>query len=165
MSETTAENRRQILEMVAAGQITAEEAERLMAAMEKPEAAKGPEAAWSASGGATGGTASGTGTTAAAGRARPKYMRIAVDVEEKAGKAPTKVNIRVPLLLLRSGVKLAGLMPRTALAKVENAMRKNGFPMDLSQAKPENLDEMVDVLKDMTIDVDEDDAKVRILFE
>ena len=57
MSETTAENRRQILEMVAAGQITAEEAERLMAAMEKPEAAKGPEAAWPASGGATGGAA------------------------------------------------------------------------------------------------------------
>ncbi len=53
MSETTAENRRQILEMVAAGKITAEEAERLMAAMEKPEAAKGPEAAWPASGGAT----------------------------------------------------------------------------------------------------------------
>ena len=92
-------------------------------------------------------------------------MRIAVDVEEKAGKAPTKVNIRVPLLLLRSGVKLAGLMPQAARAKVEDAMRKNGFPMDLSQVKPENLDEMVDVLQDMTIDVDEDDAKVRILFE
>jgi hypothetical protein len=160
MSETTAENRRQILEMVAAGQITADEAERLMAAMEKPEAAKGPEATWSATGGA-----SGTGTTAAAGRARPKYMRIAVDVEEKSGKAPTKVNIRVPLLLLRSGVKLAGLMPQAARAKVEDAMRKNGFPMDLSQVKPGNLDEMVDVLQDMTIDVDEDDAKVRILFE
>ena len=62
------EDRKQILQMLAAGQITAEEAERLMAAIEQPTpvlsaAAAGP--------GAPG--------------QKPKYLRIAVDTEAGHG--------------------------------------------------------------------------------
>jgi hypothetical protein len=48
---------------------------------------------------------------------------------------------------------------------MEDAMRKNGVAMDLSAIRPENLEEIVEQLQDLTIDVDDDKAKVRIYAE
>jgi hypothetical protein len=139
------ENRKQILEMLAAGKITADEAERLIAAMEhEPGAA-----------------AAGDGTA----KPRAKYLHVTVDAESYPGKPPTKVNIRVPMQLLRSGVRLAGLIPLQARTHVEEAMRQKGIDIDLSQIRPENLEEIVDQLQDITVDVDDDKAKVRVYAE
>lgn len=138
------EDRRQILEMLAAGKINADEAERLIAALEKEPAA-------------TAGNADG------AAKAKAKYIRVMVDADHE-GKT-SKVNIRVPMQLLRSGVRLAGLIPVQAREHVEDAMRKNGIAMDLSSIRPENLEEIVDQLQDLTVDVDDDSAKVRIYAE
>ncbi len=138
------ENRRQILEMLAAGKINAEEAERLMAALENEAPAASPRTA---------------------AQAKAKYIRVTVDAANHSGKTPTKVNIRVPVQLLRSGVQLASLIPAQARAHVENAMHKEGFAFDLSQIRPENLEEIVDQLQDLTIDVDDDNTKVRIFTE
>ena len=71
-----------------------------------------------------------------------KYIRVTVDAGNRGGKTPTKVNIRVPVQLLRSGVRLAGLIPAQARVHVENAMSKEGFAFDLSQIRPENLEEI-----------------------
>jgi polyhydroxyalkanoate synthesis regulator phasin len=138
------ENRRNILEMLGAGKINADEAERLLAAL-------GDEAKASAAGGEV--------------KTKAKYIHVTVDAENRDGKTPTKVNIRVPMQLLRSGVRLAGLIPAQARTHVEDAMRKNGVSLDLSQIRPENLEEIVDQLQDLTIDVDDDNAKVRIYAE
>lgn len=138
------ENRRQILEMVASGKITAEEGERLMKALENETPATSPSLGV---------------------KAKAKYIRVTVDAGNQSGKTPTKVNIRVPVQLLRSGVRLAGLIPAQARVHVENAMSKEGFAFDLSQIRPENLEEIVDQLQDLTIDVDDDDTKVRIFTE
>ncbi len=138
------ENRRQILEMLAAGKINADEAERLMAALEN-------------------GTASAAGNAGGETKAKAKYIHVMVDAEN--GGKGAKVNIRVPMQLLRSGVRLAGLIPVQAREHVEGAMRKNGFPMDLSAIRPENLEEIVDQLQDLTIDVDDDSSKVKIYTE
>jgi hypothetical protein len=131
--------------MLAAGKINADEAERLMAALEN-----GAAQASTAAGGD--------------GKSKAKYIHVQVDAENQ-GKTPTKVNIRVPLLLLRSGVRLAGLIPVQAREHMEEAMRKNGVTMDLSSIRPENLEDIVDQLQDLTIDVDDDNAKVRIYAE
>jgi hypothetical protein len=96
---------------------------------------------------------------------KTKYIRVAVDADNGEGRTPTKVNIRVPMQLLRSGVRLAGLIPVQAREHVEEAMRKKGMPMDLSSIRPENLEEIVDQLQDVQIDVDDDKAKVRIYAE
>jgi hypothetical protein len=138
------ENRRQILEMIAAGKINADEGERLMVALENEPPAAAP---------------------GAVGKAKAKYIRVTVDAGNRSGKTPTKVNIRVPVQLLRSGVRLAGLIPAQARVHVENAMNKEGFAFDLSQIRPENLEEIVEQLQDLTIDVDDDDTKVRIFTE
>lgn len=143
------EDRRQILQMLAEGKINAEEAERLISAMEK---APIPFAAPSSSGPVN----------------NAKYLRVCVDTED--GSTPTKVNIRVPMQLLRAGVRLASLIPPEARDQVNSAMREHGVPFGLGDLKPENLEELVDHLNDLTVDVDTTDAtsghtKVRIFAE
>src|SRR5271155_5603196 len=105
------ENRRQVLEMLSAGKITAEEAERLIAALEKE-----PQ------------STSSSGEGEARAKARPKFMRVIVedDKEEIDGKS-TKVNIRIPLQLLRAGVKLASIIPTSAKRKIQIAMGKHAI--------------------------------------
>ena len=79
------DDRRSILEMLATGRITADEADRLLAALEK-----GP--------GAGGGANAGAGYIS--NRVLAKYLRIQVDTHEDDDEGPTKVNIRVPMQLL-----------------------------------------------------------------
>jgi len=71
--------------------------------------------------------------------------------------------------LLRAGVRLAGLIPAPALRRANDAMQEQGFPIDLTQIKPENLEELVEHLSDLTVDVDQKEAgakvKVRVFCE
>ena len=130
------EDRREILEMLSQGKITADEAERLIAALEKGPRAEEPA------------------------RRSPKYLRVLVESEDD-----TKVNVRVPMQLLRAGVRLANLIPPSARAHVNEAMAEHGVTLDLAHIRPENLEELVDQLGDVTVDVDEGDARVRVFCE
>ncbi len=144
------EHRRQILQMLAEGKITADEAERLIAALDN-------EPPVSNNGGSEPGP-----------KSKPKYLRVVVDSQNSHGyHGPTSVNIRVPMQLLRAGVKLASLIPPQAREEVNDAMRQRGVPFDLSQIKPENLEELIDQLNDLTIDVDErhGQTKVKVFCE
>ena len=143
------ENRRNILEMLAAGKITADEAERLMAALDRgPRAGNGAESA----------------NTGAKPKAR--YLRVVVQAADgRDSDGPTKVNVRVPMQLLRAGVKLTSLIPAQARDEVNHAMRQHGVNFDLNQLKPENLEELIDQLNDLTVDFEDRDAQVRIFCE
>jgi membrane peptidoglycan carboxypeptidase len=141
------DNRRQVLDMLSAGQITAEEADRLIAAIE-------------------GGPAPAVATGLAERPARtPRYLRVIANIADDE-EGPIKVNVRAPLQLLRAGVRLASLIPPKAQDEVNTALREHaGF--DLSQIKPENLDELIDHLGDLTVDVDGErgNLTVRIFCE
>lgn len=153
------ENRRQILEMLAAGKITADEAERLLAALD-PDTTK-----------PAGATANSAGTTQpGVPRTRAKYLRVLVEADEDMTglKGPTTVNVRVPLQLLRAGVRLAALIPQQAHNELDQALSSHGVPLTLSQIKPENLEELIDHLEDLTVDVDGKDGnktRVRVFSE
>ena len=138
------DDRRSILDMLAGGKITTEEAERLLAALDH---APGPAA-----------------YAAEPHRNRPKYLRVAVDTDE-GSEGPTKVNIRVPMQLLRAGVRLSSLIPPKARDEVNAAMAKEGIAFDIGQLKPENLEDLIDQLSDLTVDVDQEKTKVRIYCE
>ncbi len=92
------EQRRQILQMLAEGKITADEAERLIDALEREQPESPPGAA-------------------SRPRPRPKYLRVLVE-DNSGGDEPSRVNVRVPLQLLRAGVRLASLIPPQALTRV-----------------------------------------------
>lgn len=146
------EHRRQILQMLSEGKINANEAERLISAVEESAGSRSADEGSSA------------------GKSRPKYLRVVVDSEDDGGHdGPTKVNVRVPMQLLRAGVRLASLLPAQALRRANHAMQEQGVPIDLTQIKPENLEELVEHLNDLTVDVDQKDAsakvKVRVFCE
>ena len=93
------------------------------------------------------------------------YLRAAVNADEESDGGPTKVNIRVPMQLLRAGVRLSSLIPPAARDEVNAELRKHGVPFDLNQLKPENLEELVEQLAELTVDVDQEKTKVRIFCE
>src|ERR1035437_234230 len=135
------EERRQILEMLATGKINADEADRLLGAVQ-------------------GGSSTATATATAPSKA-PKFIRVMVDAKEGKNDKPIHVNVRVPIALLRAGVRLASLIPTVAQDKVNEELRKNGLDFDIRQIKPENINEVIDQLQDLTVDVDheEEDGK------
>ena len=143
------EERRQILEMLAGGKINADEADRLL--------------------GALGGASSSATATATAVQTKPlpKFIRVMVDGKDRKDGKPVHINVRVPIMLLRAGVRLASLIPPQAQEKVNQELRKNGMDFDVSQIKPENLNELIDQLQDLSIDIDQkqDDVKVRVYTE
>ena len=93
----------------------------------------------------------------------PKYFRVEVNANEPDG--PTKVNVRIPMQLLRAGVRLSALIPPRARDEVNAAMSRQGIPFDINQLKPENLDDLIEHLADFAVDVDSGDAKVRVYCE
>ena len=156
------ENRRQILEMLSTGKITADEADRLLAALE-PDTASSARVHPASSGAAD-------SSTAAAVKTRAKYLRVQVEADPAMTgmKGPTTVNVRVPMQLLRAGVRLAGLIPKQAHDQLDEAFTKHGVPITLSQIKPENLEELIDHLEDLTVDVDGKDGnstRVKVFCE
>ena len=141
------EQRRQILQMLAEGKITADEAERLMDALElgQPESPQG---------------------AVSRPKPRPKYLRVVVNSEDDSGgDGPTRVDVRVPLQLLRAGVRLTSLIPPQALSQVNVELNKSGVPIDLTQLKPQHIEELIEQLDDITIDVDQPDTKVQVFCE
>jgi hypothetical protein len=141
------EHRRRILQMLSECKINADQAERLLAALDR-EPAPSPRA--EANGG------------------RPaKYLRVMVDTDEPQGDydGPTKVNIRVPMQLLRAGVRLSALIPPHARDEVNAKLREQGVPFDINQLKPENLESLIEQLNDLSIDVDQERTKVRVFCE
>jgi hypothetical protein len=143
------ESRRQILQMLAEGKITADEADQLIAATERAP-----------------GAAAAAAEDSPRRNARPKYLRVVVDTQDGgSGDKPAKVNIRVPMQLLRAGVRLSSLIPEQARDKVNAAMREQGVPFDLGQLRPENLEDLIEQLGELSVDVEEDRTKVRVFCE
>jgi len=134
------EERKKILDMLSEKKITAEEAERLLSAISREQE-------------------SGTGTA----RKEPRYLRIMVEPGPDS-RNPDRVNIRVPLKLIRAGLKLAALIPKNAQSQVNDALHEKGIEVDFSQIKPEDLDYIVSQLDDLTVDV-EGKESVRIFCE
>jgi hypothetical protein len=139
------ENRRQILDMLAQGKINADEAERLLKALERE-----PGQA--------------TASSEARRNDQVKYLRVVVDAHDDQD-GPTKVNIRVPMQLLRAGVKLTSIIPPRARTEVNEALRKEGIDVDIGKLTPESLEDIVEQLRDLQVDVDHEHAKVRIFCE
>jgi len=139
------EHTRLVLEMLAAGKISTDEADRLINALRD------------------------SGATTPAERTekpQPRYLRVMVDVDDEHD-GPTKINVRVPLQLLRAGVRLASLIPAHARERVNEALREQGMDLDITKIKPENINELIDELRDLSVDIDQkrEDVKIRVFAE
>ena len=139
------EDRRRILDMLAQGKITVEEADKLLSAISEPTAE--PEA-----------------QETRQKKDFPKYLRVVVEPGPESVKQE-KVNVRIPFQLLRAGIKLASLIPGHAQVKIESHLKDKGVDMDLSNIKPDNLEDLLIHLNELTVDVDSKEEKVRVFCE
>jgi hypothetical protein len=142
------EDRKRILAMLAEGKLTADEAERLLDAMSRTPIP----------------VSAGPAPKDQGSNHAPRYLRVEVDAND-ASEGKTKVNIRVPMQLLRAGVRLSALIPPKAREEVNAAMRREGIALDINQIRPENLEELIEQMSDMSVDVDNERAKVRVYCE
>ena len=132
------EERKKILEMLAEGKITADEAERLLDKLGQRTAETLPAEIESEEGQRT-----------------IKYLRVKVDSSDG-----DKVNVRVPIRLIRTGIKLGTVLPKNARKELDD----HGVDLDeLGKLADEDL---MDALSDLHVDVDTDDGDtVRVFCE
>ena len=139
--------RRKILEMLAEGKVTADEAERLLGLVDA---------------GPAGGEAPAQG-----GGSGFKYLRVRVEPNPEAGEdaGGERVNIRVPLALLKAGMKLGSLIPKEASGRVKDALSEKGIDFDLRNVTDEQINELIAALADFKVDVQDKEHYVRIGVE
>ena len=134
------DSHKKILEMLAGGKITVDEAAALLSKLQKTDAVE-EEVIETESGEVR--------------KRTPRYLRVVVDSANG-----DKVNVRVPMSLLKTGIKLSALLPGNAAEQ----MSSHGF--DLSQLSRLDGDELIEALSDLTVDVDSADGdKVRVFTE
>ncbi len=136
------EERKKILEMLSAGKISVEEAEKLISALSSAQTGAQEEPS---------------------SKAQPKYLRVLVEPGPNS-EIQDKVNVRVPLKLIRAGLKFAAFIPKHAQSSVDQALHDKGIDIDLAKIKPEDLEEIVSQLNDLTVEV-EGKEKVRVFCE
>ncbi|PKQ15721.1 MAG: hypothetical protein CVT67_08365 [Actinobacteria bacterium HGW-Actinobacteria-7] len=146
------EDRARILRMLAEGKITAEEAESLLDALES----RTPNTA------TTGSTMPAiTGDPTPLLNALPKFLHVKVDGEEGE-----KVDVKIPLALVRSGLKLTSLIPPQAMEQINQQMAESGMSIDFTNFKPEDIEELIEALREMEVNVDgKNGEKVRVYCE
>lgn len=138
-------DRTRILGMLAEGKITAAEAETLLDALqssaEVPACAPSPSDGWP-----TGPSANGT----------PKFMYVKVEGKDR-------VDVKVPLALLRTGLKLTSIIPQQARDQISESMGEHGMSIDFDNLKPQDIEELIAGLGEMEVNVhsqDGDDVRV-----
>jgi hypothetical protein len=136
------EERRQVLEMLSAGKINVQEAEQLLQAV-------GVQPPGTADSGDK--------------KVEPRYFRILVNKAAREGKKPETVNIRVPMTVIRGGLRLGALFP-SMLGK-KTIQLDNGMELDLSKITYQDLEGLIKDIGELTIDVDGGDQTVRIRCE
>jgi hypothetical protein len=133
--------RKKVLEMLAEGKINPEEAERLIDRLihssEEDRTAVEP----------------GSGEGRPAGKL--KYLRVVVNSHDN-----DRVNIRIPLELVRTGIKLTTMLP----AEANEKLAEKG--VDLSHLGKLQGEQLIEALRELNVDIDSSDGdKVRIFCE
>jgi hypothetical protein len=143
------ENKKRILEMLAQNKISTDEAYRLLSALESE-----------------GGTSEGAPKAGTAEKMKSKYLRVCIlpgSEREHGGKAD-RVNVRVPMTLIRAGMKFTSLLPPEARDKVNGALHEKGIDFDMRNLKPEDMDELLEALSDLEVDVASSDGDTVKVF-
>ena len=145
------ENQKKILEMLSQNKISTDDAYRLLNLMESEES--GQES---------------TVKAESEVKTKPKYLRVNVfpDPDNENAANVDRVNVRVPMSLIRAGIKLTSLIPSEAMDKVNDALRDKGINFDVRSIKTEDIEELIDALADLEVDVVSGGGeKVRVFAE
>ncbi len=145
------DNKKRILEMLAQNKISADDAYRLLIALDAGDSGR-----------------ESTDKSETTRKEKAKYLRVTVlptpDAEQSGDV--DRVNVRVPMSLIRAGIKLTSLIPPEARDKVNGALREKGIDFDMRNLKPEDIEELIEALSDLEVDVmSRKGEKVRVFVE
>ena len=73
--------------------------------------------------------------------------------------------MRVPLALIRAGVKLTSLVPDEVADKMDTAMKEKGINFNLRNLKEEDIEQLVEALSDLEVDIEGGRGKVNVYAE
>jgi hypothetical protein len=59
----------------------------------------------------------------------------------------------------------SNIIPPHARVKVNDTFHQHGIDLDLSDLEPENLEDLIYQLKELTVDIDDEPSKVRVFSE
>ncbi|MFZ5978991.1 MAG: SHOCT-like domain-containing protein [Candidatus Zixiibacteriota bacterium] len=139
------EQRKQILQMLADGKITADEAERLINALGEVRVDSAPPV-----------------EPEAKSNGKPKFLHVKVNAEPGSHHRHENVDIKIPIILLKAGLKLGSMMPDKVKGEIHTRLAEKGFNFDLHDLKPDQIDGLIQALTESSIDIDSDREKVRI---
>ena len=126
------DERKRILKMLADGAISADEAEELLDALGK-----------------SGGQQSQAGEIGVVKELKKlKYIYVKVLSSQN-----DNVDVRVPLGLIRAGMRLTTLIPPQAIDQINKTMREKGMSFDLNNIKPDDIEELIKNIADMEVNV------------
>ena len=163
------DDRTRILDLLASGKITAEEAARLLDALDATTAQAAGTAGGDESSGTDAAEAAGAGAKSGGKTGWPRFFSgPGVKTTQRAGASGTpkfmyvkvlsvkgdNVNVKIPLAVMRAGLKLTSLIPAQAQDQINKSMAEHGMSFDLNNFKSDDLEELIDALREMEIDVD-----------
>jgi hypothetical protein len=160
-------SKKKILEMLAQGRISADDAYKLLNAVDEEAGGKANETREARSEDTANTGRAFTTVEAVAQKLKPKYLRVTVTPKEGADpEHADRVNVRVPMSLVRAGLKMTALIPPDALNKANDALHDKGINFDVKNIKPEDLEELITALGDMEVDVETGHGeKVKVFVE
>jgi hypothetical protein len=153
---TQTDDTRRILDMLSQGKITVDEADRLIKAVSTDRPAE-----------------TATADTATDGRPRARWFRINIRKPAKDQTQGAKdVNIRVPIAVVKGGMRLGAIIATFAGEKAAQRMKERGLDLDLSTINGDlsrmngaEFDAFMKSLDDMNIEIDDGRSQVRITAE
>ncbi len=132
---------REILDKLAAGEMDAEEAERRLGGL--PEVVDQPS-----------------------GDDEPKdaskYLRIIV---EGADAGEPMLNLRVPMNIVRAGVKLGAMLPEPTREKMSEKLRAKGIFVDPFELAATDMDTFIETLSGLEIEAEGRRATLRVFVD
>lgn len=146
------EEQKRILEMLSAGKVTVAEADRLLKALDEVSS---PE------------VVSESSDTSGKARPKPRYLCVKIDsnnCDDKAGPGD-KVDVRIPLGLVRAGIKLGSVMPERAKARVNAKLGEQGIDFNLDDLKGRDIEEVLECLCEANIDIKGGKDTIRVYCE
>ncbi|MCF7634984.1 MAG: hypothetical protein LLF82_000450 [Dehalococcoides mccartyi] len=138
------ENAKKILQMLSEGKITVDQANKLLEALGNEDSKPAQAAAITAKG-------------------VPKYLRVIINGTDEDSNA--KVNVRVPMALLRAGIKLASILPADATNEIDHNLKEKGVNFDFKNLREEDIEPLIEAMTEMEVDVDSEGSKVKVFTE
>ena len=153
---TETDDIRRVLDMLSQAKISVDDADRLIKAM-RTERPADPA----------------TADPASDGRQPVRWFRINIHkpAKDEAHK-PKDVNIRVPIAVVKGGMRLGAIIATFAGEKAAQRMKERGLDLDLSTINGDlsrmngaEFDTFMKSLDDMNIEIDDGKSQVRITAE